>query len=380
MLRRSRMFCIVLFSLTVIVAGSQTDLMPEEVRGRLLGKISKSSTEKEALLKAFEARLLNVFGLKSRPKPKRSVNVPEYMMELYRHQANNEHVDIRDVHIKQPMPGSANVVRSHIYEEGSFEDSDSNSIYYLFNLTSVPTTENLRAAELRIYRHKCKDCLKQRVQVYDVVRPPKGRTEALLRLVDTRVVDARKSEWISLDVLPAVIRWQSKPSSNHGLHVRVTSKDGKSTPKHHNIRLRRSTETWTQQPLLVTYSADGRNKESSRKKRSGKKRRNRGKVCRRHSLYVDFSDVGWNDWIVAPPGYNAYYCHGICQFPLSAHMNATNHAVIQTLVHSTNPATIPQACCVPTELSAIAMLYVDEYDTVVLKNYQDMVVEGCGCR
>lgn len=34
--------------------------------------------------------------------------------------------------------------------------------------------------------------------------------------------------------------------------------------------------------------------------------------------------------------------------------------------------------CVPTELSAISMLYLDENEKVVLKNYQDMVVEGCG--
>nr|AAB27336.1 bone morphogenetic protein-4, xBMP-4 [Xenopus laevis, Peptide Partial, 101 aa] [Xenopus laevis] len=101
--------------------------------------------------------------------------------------------------------------------------------------------------------------------------------------------------------------------------------------------------------------------------------------CRRHSLYVDFSDVGWNDWIVAPPGYQAFYCHGDCPFPLADHLNSTNHAIVQTLVNSVN-SSIPKACCVPTELSAISMLYLDEYDKVVLKNYQEMVVEGCGCR
>ena len=41
---------------------------------------------------------------------------------------------------------------------------------------------------------------------------------------------------------------------------------------------------------------------------------------------------------------------------------------------------VPRACCVPTELSSISMLYIDEYDKVVLKNYHDMVVEACGCR
>jgi len=146
---------------------------------------------------------------------------------------------------------------------------------------------------------------------------------------------------------------------------------------------------WDQtQPLLLTYSSDPEYNEIvlNRFKRSGgghrKKHRQKGKHnhCRRHKLYVDFNDVGWNDWIVAPPGYDAYYCQGECPFPLSDHLNSTNHAIVQTLVNSVNPTAVPKACCVPTELSPISMLYVDEYEKVVLKNYQDMVVEGCGCR
>ena len=79
--------------------------------------------------------------------------------------------------------------------------------------------------------------------------------------------------------------------------------------------------------------------------------------------YVDFAEVGWNDWIVAPPGYNAQFCHGDCPFPLAV-----------------DPSAVPRSCCVPTELSPISMLYLDEYEKVVLKNYENMVVEGCGCR
>lgn len=101
--------------------------------------------------------------------------------------------------------------------------------------------------------------------------------------------------------------------------------------------------------------------------------------CRRHPLYVDFKDVGWNKWIVAPSGYDAFFCLGECSFPLADHMNSSSHAMVQTLVNSVN-GNVPKACCVPTALSPIAMLYLDQNDRVVLKNYQDMVVEGCGCR
>lgn len=42
------------------------------------------------------------------------------------------------------------------------------------------------------------------------------------------------------------------------------------------------------------------------------------------------------DWIIAPEGYAANYCDGECSFPLNAHMNATNHAIVQTLVQATH--------------------------------------------
>ncbi|XP_053207411.1 bone morphogenetic protein 2-A-like [Panonychus citri] len=110
------------------------------------------------------------------------------------------------------------------------------------------------------------------------------------------------------------------------------------------------------------------------------RRKNRKTTCRRNSLYVDFSEVGWNDWIVAPLGYQAFYCVGECPYVLNDSHNATNHAIVQNLVNSFTPNKVQKSCCVPTELSSISILYVDEHGKVVLKNYQDMVVEACGCR
>ena len=97
-------------------------------------------------------------------------------------------------------------------------------------------------------------------------------------------------------------------------------------------------------------------------------------------MYVDFAEVEWDDWIIAPPGYHAYVCAGACPMMLADHFNATNHAQVQSLLHSVSARLVPAPCCVPTALSAISMLYVDEKDEVVLRNYRDMVVESCGCR
>ncbi|XP_034042223.1 protein DVR-1 [Thalassophryne amazonica] len=103
-------------------------------------------------------------------------------------------------------------------------------------------------------------------------------------------------------------------------------------------------------------------------------------VCNARRLYIEFKEVGWNDWVIAPQGYMANYCHGECPFPLSETLNGTNHAILQTLVHSLDPRGTPQPCCVPIRLSPISMLYYDNNDNVVLQHYQDMVVDECGCR
>ncbi|XP_018614328.1 protein DVR-1 [Scleropages formosus] len=103
-------------------------------------------------------------------------------------------------------------------------------------------------------------------------------------------------------------------------------------------------------------------------------------ICKPRKLYISFKDVGWEDWIIAPHGYMANYCHGECPFPLSESLNGTNHAILQTLVHSFHPEGTPQPCCVPVKLSPISMLYYDNSDNVVLRHYEDMIVDECGCR
>lgn len=283
-------------------------------------------------------------------------------------------------------------------EEGPGVDGGS-TLRFLFNLSSIPEEELLSTAELRIYRERIEEALVgsgslgggedelHRINVYEILKAPRAG-QLITRLLDTRVVRHNATRWESFDVSPAVLRWTREGLPNHGLAVEVLHLNSTPSQQGRHVRISRSLhqkpgEDWGQlRPLLVTFGHDGKGHPLTRRrdKRSPKQRgRKRNRSCRRHALYVDFSDVNWNDWIVAPPGYQAYYCHGDCPFPLADHLNSTNHAIVQTLVNSVN-TNIPKACCVPTELSAISMLYLDEHDKVVLKNYQEMVVEGCGCR
>lgn len=102
--------------------------------------------------------------------------------------------------------------------------------------------------------------------------------------------------------------------------------------------------------------------------------------CHRRRLHVNFKEMGWDDWIIAPLDYEAFHCDGVCDFPIRSHLEPTNHAIIQTLMNSMDPDSTPPTCCVPTRLSPISILYIDSANNVVYKQYEDMVVESCGCR
>ena len=111
-------------------------------------------------------------------------------------------------------------------------------------------------------------------------------------------------------------------------------------------------------------------------------RRNaKGNHCKKQSLYVEFKDIGWDSWILAPTGYDAFECAGICSFPLTKHVTPTKHAIVQTLVNINSPQKAARACCVPTKLDPISLLYLDDTGVVTYKyKFEGMVVAECGCR
>ncbi|XP_072244614.1 bone morphogenetic protein 10 [Leuresthes tenuis] len=111
-------------------------------------------------------------------------------------------------------------------------------------------------------------------------------------------------------------------------------------------------------------------------------RRNaKGNHCKKQSLYVEFKDIGWDSWILAPTGYDAFECAGVCSYPLTKHVTPTKHAIVQTLVNINSPQKAARACCVPTKLDPISLLYLDDTGVVTYKyKYEGMVVAECGCR
>uniref|UniRef100_F6SFS6 Growth differentiation factor 1 n=1 Tax=Equus caballus TaxID=9796 RepID=F6SFS6_HORSE len=92
---------------------------------------------------------------------------------------------------------------------------------------------------------------------------------------------------------------------------------------------------------------------------------------------------------LAPLGHRAArflanYCQGQCALPAALSgpggPPALNHAVLRALMHAAAPGAAGLPCCVPARLSPISVLFFDNSDNVVLRHYEDMVVDECGCR
>lgn len=104
------------------------------------------------------------------------------------------------------------------------------------------------------------------------------------------------------------------------------------------------------------------------------------KYCTKRSMHVHFGELKWNDWIIAPDGFEAAYCYGKCPFPLPPYLNSSNHAIIQMLGHLIfGVKVVPEPCCAPTKHLPITVLYYDDYSNVVLKEYRNMIVQSCSC-
>lgn len=353
------------------------------------------SSEKERLEKSF----LQLLGMKRRPERKSTpVVIPEYIRMVYPKisdtvsEWNTIGLDLPGLHT-----GSANTVRTFFHKESvGFHSNYPVGVRRLwYDVSAIPEQEKLLSSELQLWllSDNISGVHKFDVQLLDVVRRDGVGGRPVTLLIDRRRVEVKGKSGlirVALDSGPAVRRWRHSPHANNGLLVSIRPLNPEVTDRTALLQLCEllrpceshclSAETYQRyRPQLVAFTDDLVPRPRPRRRAihiKGVK-----DECSRHPLVVNFAALGWDDWIMAPKGYSAYFCQGSCRkFPLPDHMNATNHAIVQTLVHSLKNSWVPPPCCVPTELTSFTMLYTDEFGRTVLKNYRDMVVQSCGCR
>lgn len=64
------------------------------------------------------------------------------------------------------------------------------------------------------------------------------------------------------------------------------------------------------------------------------------RACSRRYLRVDFTDIGWSEWVLAPKSFDAYYCAGTCGFPIPKvswrNIKKANHTMMPQQIYMSN--------------------------------------------
>uniref|UniRef100_A0A3B4VPZ7 Bone morphogenetic protein 5 n=1 Tax=Seriola dumerili TaxID=41447 RepID=A0A3B4VPZ7_SERDU len=358
----------------------------------------------------IQREILSILGLPHRPRPfspgKQASSAPLFMLDLYNAMAvqghsrkgyYSPHPALTTAHDTNFL-NDADMVMSFVNlveKDKDFSHQRRHYKEFRFDLTQIPDGEAVTAAEFRIYKdrsHARYDNITLKVSIYQVIKEYQNK-DAETFLLDSKKVQASDGGWLVFDITATSNHWVMNPQQNLGLQLCVETVDGRSINiKSAGIIGRNGPQS--KQPFLVAFfkasgvllrsvrAAGGKKKNHNRNKSTNQQESSRAPktgACKKHELYVSFRDLGWQDWIIAPEGYAAFYCDGECSFPLNAHMNATNHAIVQTLVHLMFPDNVPKPCCAPTKLNAISVLYFDDSSNVILKKYRNMVVRSCGC-
>ncbi|KAF7692827.1 inhibin subunit beta Ab [Silurus meridionalis] len=200
-------------------------------------------------------------------------------------------------------------------------------------------------------------------------------------LVSQKMVDARRSGWHTLSVGASVQTLLDRGGGE--LRLRVSCPLcaeigavpilGEGKGKEHSQSHR---------PFLMVVLHPAEERQHRRNKRGLECEGNMRACCKRH-FYVNFKEIGWSDWIIAPSGYHANYCEGECPghaasmagTALSFHSTVINHYRMRGY----SPFAGIRSCCVPTRFRAMSMLYFNEEQKIIKKDIQNMIVEECGC-
>ncbi|RXN08948.1 nodal-like protein [Labeo rohita] len=369
-------------------------------------------------LACYQLLLLGVFGKQSnhgtrnmsfRTERSHRHHLPTYMMHLYRHFKLNQTRPVENTEHEQ-----ADTIKSILSKSLTNEDR-----HYIthFDLSSVVSERQIQAAELRIRIPKETQQTNITVEIRHQQDVPCHQhsvcleNQSLGRLSESSLMSV-SHHWRVYNVTDLLLNWigpklserirlKTKRSVRHALQTGNKSTDG----IRHRAMLLIFSHTVSEQgeqdraSLLHTaekskflFNTEGKEvrrdkPHKSKRGRRGQPVRNpeplsgpveKGSMCRRVDMHVDFNQIGWGSWIVFPKKYNAYRCEGSCPNPLGEDLHPTNHAYMQSLLKYYHPSRVPAACCAPTKMSPLSMLYYENGE-LILRHHEDMVVEECGC-
>ncbi|GAB6029522.1 Bone morphoproteintic protein 10 [Chamberlinius hualienensis] len=370
------------------------------------------------------------------------VHVPKYMLDLFNNKEEESYSNylhrMTSDKVKSYINTNKDVYKADIVigaDNGTETNTRTHNL--IFNITPPADDDVVDYGELRLYTLIARDQHNyqgvDRLVTILLVIPMSGE-RATYEVLDVQHVYEKSNSWETFNVTAAINMWRKMAFIEQRLQVRIDSlfmtvggsghmdifthpyeeneplllvylsnKNSKkrhilnteATENSHNVRKRNVNDVMSSSAVgiedeeeesnVIANYATNANPFSEESGKSGqhkvsKKKRLRN-PCRRRPLSVHFEEINYDTWIIAPKSYEAFECAGKCYFPLSDHLQPTQHAIVQTLLHALSPKKASRACCVPTKLDSISILYVDKDGAVTYKyRHEDMVALECGCR
>ena len=261
-----------------------------------------------------------------------------------------------------------------------------------FDVRDIAGGETIERAELQLFKSRPFSKSHRRgffqVEIIDVTS---GEKEAV------RILKSYGGGWKTFDLTNAVKKWQRRMSARNLVQVKVTGHTDDCFFVYQG-------ETTERLPFLVVYSQ----RDSSRQKQHNSaasdmfpsslsvpkpdrgprnKRGSNGHPCKRKSMIVDTTKIGWGRYVLAPRIFDAYRCEGKCRaYSSQAVKKQTNHAVIQAILSQLgakqNGRPIRPPCCAPSQFENKTLLLhrkVNGQSVIGVEEFTDMVVKSCAC-
>ncbi|XP_070279426.1 inhibin alpha chain [Myotis yumanensis] len=104
--------------------------------------------------------------------------------------------------------------------------------------------------------------------------------------------------------------------------------------------------------------------------------------CHRAALNISFQELGWDHWIVHPPSFIFYYCHGGCGLPTQPNLSLPVHGAPPTPFEPLSLLPGAQPCCaaIPGTMRSLRVRttsdggYSFKYETV-----PNLLTQHCAC-
>jgi hypothetical protein len=248
--------------------------------------------------------------------------------------------------------------------------------------------------------------------------------KATRRLIKTQTVRADFSGWLSISVNSTVDSWmqQQQPRGSFGIEIVVTDASTQLPvnptdvfePQNCSVRsdveaillpmaIEDETETSdaslagggssndsihqrgepgddamfgsSSQPFLELVTVDVPRSSASRSRHQRSAVSHPG-ACQLETVYVSFADLGWNDWIIQPQGFETGICVGTCD------RYADTEDLSKVLDARPDGADKPvnDGCCMPSRLKPLGVVYYSRDARLSMTFLDDLIITECACR